>query len=169
MGSCEGGCELVLGGFSQGAAAATVAGIDLLHYKPDVIMFASPPSILESSPCKASDQLNFYGFVNTNHIGYDLVPNQPLRPFGEKFIGDVFLLDDYLNFPISRPANRQVRRLPSNPFLHTMGQYAERIHAIANDGCFPFPVALWPNGHYCYYDDECASNYCVKKRCKEGL
>ena len=159
----------MLGGFSQGAAVATVASIDLIHYKPDVILFAAPPSIVESSPCTVSGRLNYYGFVTTDQDWYDLVPNQPIRLYGEKFIGPVFLLDDDLNFPLAMPSKRQVRRTPGNACLHTVELYAQRVYDMANGDCFPIPAAKWPNEHYCHYDDECASNYCVKERCKEGL
>lgn len=166
--SCEGGCELVVGGYSQGAAAATVASIDLLHYKPDVIMFAAPPAIIASSACTASDQLNYYGFVNSDFNGYDIVANQQIRLFGEKFLGPAFLMDDF-NFPLSMPSERQIRRGPGRNDLHMVNVYKERIYALANGGCFPLPVARWPMGHYCHYDDECASSSCMKRNCMEGL
>jgi hypothetical protein len=171
VGSCDEGCELVLCGYSQGGNAATVASVDLVHYQPDVITFGTPVSIIGSSSCTTGEQLNHYRFVSTRFDAYDNIPNVP-RGYGEKHLGNVFLLDD-VNFPLCMPSEPNLRRsefdFSEESSLHSSGIYRERISAIADGNCFPLPVARWPVGHYCHYDDECDSKYCLKGQCKKGL
>ena len=169
MASCEGGCELVLGGESNGGAAATVASIDLAHYNPEVITFAAPKVIKESSKCTAITEENHYRFINTGDDGtYDTVVMQ-LNIFSERHVGWPIYLDD-VNFPIqSTGLSESKSRTPVAIALHEWDLYQERIEGLLDRNCFPVPVAKWLDGHYCNYDDECDSLYCVDKECKRGL
>lgn len=167
--SCDGGCELVLGGYSQGASAAVVASIDLIHYNPEVIQFAPASAVTNGSPCTAVNASRYYRFVNTRTPdGFDIVPNQ-INIYGVKHIGRLLLLDT-TNFPLCYPREDDQRlRWPPSVALHQYDIFLERIDRIINRGCFPVPAAKWPDGHYCWHDDECDSNYCVKETCKRGL
>ena len=166
--SCDGGCPLVLGGESNGGAAAVVASIDYAHYNPEVITFAAPKAVKKNSACTAIKEENHYRFVNTANGKYDCVVMQ-INIFNERHVGWPIYLDD-LNFPLqSTGISESKSRTPTTMALHEWSLYIERIEGMVDRKCFPVPVAKWPDGHYCNYDDECDSLYCVKDECKRGL
>ena len=164
--SCDGGnCPLVLGGFSQGGAAAIAASIDLNHYNPEVITFAALRTIVDKEACTVIDESKHYRFVNSRSDGYDVVPMQ-FNLYGERHVGTLLLLDDD-NFPLLSPemSDNESRR-PRTLALHDYPTYRERIEGMIDRNCFPIPVAKWPEGHYCRYDTECDTSYCEDKTCK---
>lgn len=163
LGTCDGRgqCPLVLGGHSQGGAAAVVAAIDLRKYNPQVITFGAPRVVLFSSPCSDVEPRRHFRFVNTHPtLGYDRVAFQ-FNIFRERHIGYPLFLDALDNWPIGSPRFADnASREPRDEDIHERPVYEERINAIIDRNCFPVPVARWPQGHYCYYDDECASRSC---------
>jgi len=166
--SCEGGCQLVFGGTSQGGAQAYIAGIDFVEFNPEVITFGAPRPIVDIAPCKTANETRHYRFLNTGgHRVYDYAPFQ-INIYNERHIGWPIFLDNLGNFPLATPGLKDNR----SRFMfrmHDFELYTERLNAITNRKCFPMPVARWVEGHPCTYDDECQSKYCEEKFCREGL
>ncbi|CAB9499080.1 expressed unknown protein [Seminavis robusta] len=163
-------CPLVLTGASIGGAVAVAAAVDLTSlYDPTVITFSAPKVVVRTAPCEHLNSSKFFRFVNTDSQGnYDLIVNQ-LNLFNERHLGWTFLLDD-VNFPLGSPGINDSRdRCPGSFALHEYNIYRGRVEGIINRDCFPLPIAGWPEGHYCRYDDECQTNYCNKRQCQRGL
>lgn len=66
-----GPCQLVLGGHSQGGAAANIHALHLREYDPIVITFGGPGSIRQS--CELLNSSNWFRFVNTR---WAMQPNE---------------------------------------------------------------------------------------------
>ncbi|CAB9520157.1 expressed unknown protein [Seminavis robusta] len=166
---CDGGCDMIFGGHSQGGAAAIVASIDLIELDPiEIITFGNPRAIVRSQKCTAPDPSRYFRFLNTN-IGrrYDYAPFQ-INIFNERHIGTPMLLDD-VNFPLSSPLDDNSCRFPCDLDLHEREIYLERVTAMLTRDCWPIPVARWTAGHYCSYDDECQSLQCQQRSCRDGI
>ncbi|CAB9526509.1 expressed unknown protein [Seminavis robusta] len=158
-------CPLVVGGDSQGGAAAVVASIDLAHHNPQVITTGAPRTIVNTSPCKTIDETRHSRFLNTGRHEYDYVPFQP-DILNTRHVGHTFFLDDGVNWPVATPGfNNNEPRLFLSRDLHERPVYEERIQAMIDRDCFPIPVGKWPGGHYCTQDDECESGDCSNGAC----
>ena len=155
-------CPLILGGNSQGGAAAVIASIDLQQHNPRVITFGAPRAILQSNPCTDVEPLHHIRFLTTHPtLGYDAVAFQ-FNLFRERHVGYPLFLDEVGdNWPLASP-NFEINqvRTPTDRSIHERTIYQERIDAMMERGCFPIPVARWPQDHYCFYDDECMSREC---------
>lgn len=166
--SCEGGCPLVMGGHSQGGSASVIGSIDLIHYNPEVITFGAPRALIRTDPCTTIDATRHYRFLNTDPRRYDFAPFQ-INIFNEKHVGNAIFMDSNGNFPLSQPDDDNKSRFGLSTDLHANELYTARISELVDRNCFPVPVSKWPEGHYCSYDDECASRYCEDRHCKVGL
>lgn len=159
---------MVLGGHSQGGAAAIVGSIDLIHYNPEVITFGAPRVVVRSKPCTTINESRHFRFMNTDVKKYDYAAFQ-INIFNEKHVGLPMFLDN-TNWPLSTPGLDDNRaRQPCSLALHEREVYLARVDAMMSRNCFPIPVSGWPGDHYCKYDDECESNFCEQKQCQNGL
>ena len=189
--SCNDGCRLVLSGFSQGGSAAIAAAVDLRRYNPTTITFGAPPAFKEISdeaPCTDFNGEDHYWFINTKdshwfldqpiydqvtvggtYVAFSRGPPLAARFLEYRMMGMPLLLDD-VNWPISYPdLNSDFVRYPASPQIHASQVYIDRIRALYDQGCYPIPVGKWMAGHYCNFDDECASGFCADEKCTPSL
>ena len=160
-------CDLVLTGYSQGAALAVIGSIVWATYHPLVLTYGSTQAIvrvplLDIGTCDQFEADNHYLFVNVINGYYDRVAMQP-SPFFGRHIGHLLLLDE-TNHVVGYPGFNAGKhcRAPLSYTAHYPYYYLERLQFLKERGCFPVPVAKWPAGHRCNYDDECDSLHCRK-------
>ena len=161
-------CPLVVSGFSQGGGVAYVAAIDLRKYNPVTVTFGATQGIISAGkrgkPCKDFDAEKHYRFMTTHPNIYDLIPAQA-NIVGGRHAGHLLYLDEdekYLGYPGFSPPEI---RIPSLFSLHFPNKYAYRIQQLVKTNC-RIAAVKWQPGHWCNYDDECASGTCQKRKVK---
>lgn len=158
-------CPLAVSGYSQGGGVAYIAAIDLRKYNPTTITFGATQGIIYpgkgNNPCTDFDAENHYRFVTTRLRFYDQIAVQP-SPYGARHAGQLLHLDPdekYLGYP---GLNAPETRLPFFFLPHLPNMYIYRIQQLMDTNC-RIAAVKWQPGHWCGYDDECASGICAKK------
>lgn len=159
---CEDGCDMVLTGFSQGGAIASVAAVALADYNPVLITFAQHP--VAWNRCDVLDTMETYlRFTSTCSVlgqpAYDSIAYYG-NPLVGRDSGTMILVGHGGAATVANNKGRTFFPLSSQcHILQDPYKYAiEKVLA-------PGPLDGYLDGSMCTSDVECQSNNCAGKRC----
>lgn len=160
---CEGdhGCPVVLTGYSQGGAIATVAAIALSKYNPTLITYGQQPAAWFG--CSVLDNMETY-LRFTSMCPEDGEPHyDAVTYFGNPLVsrqsGTMVMLGNGAAATIGK--NSRQTFLPMSGSCHDLeGEYQRSI-----DNLDVGPIEGYPLGSMCTSSLECASGRCGQSKC----
>lgn len=161
---CEGdhGCDVVLTGYSQGGAVASVAAIVLAKYNPTLITFAQQP--VTWFACNVLDNMEerYLRFTALCEEGgkptYDAIPYYG-NPLVSRHSGTMIMLGNGAAATIGYNSRRTF--LPISGACHDLeGEYEKSV-----DNLEIGPLDGFPSSALCTADVECKSRRCHQSRC----
>lgn len=163
-------CPLVFSGLSQAGGVGVIASIVFRELNPMVISFGCMHAIAHHKgyPCNDLHRTRHFRFTTSNDAGeYDGIANLRYPP-NMIHTGHSIYMDESTNYPLLYlGVDEDKDRFPLNFDIHFRDEYQIRIDQMLAypDECYPIPLGKWPVGHVCGYNDECANNNCINKRC----
>ena len=154
---------LVLAGFSQGAATAGVAALQLSRFNPLVVGIGPPPTVFPD--CSLTNTQRWYSLINTvsttDGLEYDTVPFLP--GLGAVPLGHAFLLTED-DSGVVYLGTDTVRDIPG-PFkveAHFIQGAMGRIRSLLDgtSGVDTIRASGSASGYACNFDFECESRVC---------
>lgn len=166
---------LVITGHSQGGAQALVAAVIFWQFKPTVITFGQPATLVEACPYVISE--NFYRFVNFKSTGFDCIPFLPnafeedvhvgyyLITGGDPNPGAMKYMGFNLDYDHDIPDRYKLKNMYAIAPNHSMASYNERINDLILEKSFGIGGFL--NGSFCDdINDFCESGNCQSRYCQ---
>lgn len=159
---CDDGCDVVLTGFSQGGAIATIAAIALSQYNPILLTYAQHP--VTSGRCDVLDNMETYlRFTGSCEVlgkpAYDSITYYGI-PFLSRHSGTMIMLGHGGAATVAKNSGRTF--LPIRPQCHLMEDpYSLAIDTLMEAG----PLDGFTDGSMCTQDIECQSQNCSGERC----
>ena len=167
MGEChdrceDGGCDLVITGFSQGGALAATAAIALAEYNPKLIKFAQHPTVWFR--CDMLDTMETYlRFTGTCQSVFGEPAYDSIAFYGNPFVtrhsGTMIMLGPGGAATVAHNTGKTF--LPLNMVCHDM----DSPYGAGLDLIEPGPIDGYQDGSMCTTDVECKSRQCLDRRC----